>query len=63
MAKYIMKQYVAVVGGESALNSVDSMYAMGQVKMATLEFSAGERGVNSNNNNEKIVKVKVKMKG
>ena len=34
MAKYIVKQYVAAVGGERALNSVDSMYAMGQVKMA-----------------------------
>ena len=32
MAKYIVKQYVAAVGGERALNSVDSMYAMGQVK-------------------------------
>lgn len=64
MAKYIMKQYVAAVGGERALNSVDSMYAMGQVKMATSEFSSGERGVNSNNNNKKMVKVKnVEMKG
>ena len=47
MAKYIVKQYVAAVGGERALNSVDSMYAMGQVKMATSEFSAGEGSVNS----------------
>jgi hypothetical protein len=60
MAKYIMKQYVAAVGGERAWNSVDSMYAMGQVKMANSEFSAGERDVNSNNNNEKMVKVKMK---
>jgi hypothetical protein len=66
MAKYIMKQYVAAVGGERALNSVDSMYAMGQVKMATSEFSAGEGGVNSNNNNnnKKMMKVKnMEMKG
>ena len=38
MAKYIVKQYVAAVGGERALNSVDSMYAMGQVKMATSDI-------------------------
>ncbi|KAE9594349.1 hypothetical protein Lal_00001260 [Lupinus albus] len=60
MAKYIVKQYVAAVGGERALNSVDSMYAMGQVKMATLEFSSGEGNVT----NKKIVKVKnMDMKG
>ncbi|RDY06888.1 hypothetical protein CR513_09056, partial [Mucuna pruriens] len=60
MAKYIVKQYVAAVGGERALNCVDSMYAMGQVKMATSEFSAGEGSVNS----KKVVKVKnLPMKG
>ncbi|KAK1571482.1 hypothetical protein Q3G72_017895 [Acer saccharum] len=42
MAKYIVKQYIAAVGGEKALNSVDSMYAMGKVKMAASEFCAGE---------------------
>ncbi|KAK7290098.1 hypothetical protein RIF29_04278 [Crotalaria pallida] len=60
MAKYIVKQYVAAVGGERALNSVDSMYAMGQVKLATSEFSAGEGSVT----NKKMVKVKnLEMKG
>ncbi len=60
MAKYIVKQYVAAVGGERALNSVDSMYAMGQVKMATSEFSTGEGSMNS----KKMVKVKnLQMKG
>ena len=60
MAKYIVKQYVAAVGGERALNCVDSMYAMGQVKMATTEFSAGEGSVNS----KKVLKVKnLQMKG
>ncbi|KAK7387430.1 hypothetical protein VNO78_28236 [Psophocarpus tetragonolobus] len=60
MAKYIVKQYVAAVGGERALNCVDSMYAMGQVKMAASEFSAGEGSVNS----KKAVKVKnLQMKG
>src|ERR1044072_347569 len=55
MAKYILKQYVAAVGGERALNSVESMYAMGQVKMVTSEFSAGEGSVKSH---KKVVKVK-----
>ncbi|KAK7305821.1 hypothetical protein VNO77_43733 [Canavalia gladiata] len=60
MAKYIVKQYVAAVGGEGALNSVESMYAMGQVKMGTTEFCAGEASVNS----KKVVKMKkLQMKG
>nr|TKS16729.1 uncharacterized protein D5086_0000015600 [Populus alba] len=42
MAKYIVQQYIAAVGGERALNSVDSMYAMGKVKMVASEFCAGE---------------------
>ncbi|KAM7272130.1 hypothetical protein ACFE04_031344 [Oxalis oulophora] len=54
MAKYILKQYIASVGGEKAINSVDSMYAMGKVKMATSEFCAGEGSLN----NSKVVKVK-----
>ncbi|XVE52579.1 hypothetical protein DITRI_Ditri02bG0132900 [Diplodiscus trichospermus] len=53
MAKYIVKQYIAAVGGEKALNSIDSMYAMGKVKMAASEFSAGEGSMNN-----KIVKVR-----
>ncbi|KAL2333319.1 hypothetical protein Fmac_014532 [Flemingia macrophylla] len=61
MAKYIVKQYVAAVGGERALNCVDSMYAMGQVKIGTSEFCAGEGSVN---NSKKVVKVKnLQMKG
>lgn len=59
MAKYIVKQYVAAVGGESALNSVESMYAMGEVRVGS-EFSAGEECVSS----KKMGKVKkVQMKG
>ncbi|MED6181765.1 hypothetical protein PIB30_022365 [Stylosanthes scabra] len=63
MAKYIVKQYVAAVGGERALDLVESMYAMGQVRMGTTEFSAGagDGGNNGNNNNhyyKKIMKVK-----
>ncbi|KAL7155270.1 hypothetical protein ABFS83_03G063600 [Erythranthe nasuta] len=32
-AKYIVQQYLAATGGLSALNSINSMYAVGQVKM------------------------------
>ncbi|KAL5734605.1 hypothetical protein ACOSP7_032466 [Xanthoceras sorbifolium] len=53
MAKYIVKQYIAAAGGEKALNSVDSMYAMGKVKMAASEFCAGEGSLS-----DKVVKVK-----
>lgn len=42
MAKYIIEQYIAAAGGDNALNSIDSMYAMGKVRMATLEFSTGD---------------------
>ncbi|KAJ6432573.1 hypothetical protein OIU84_019749 [Salix udensis] len=59
MAKYIVQQYIAAVGGERALNSVDSMYAMGKVKMAASEFCAGEGSLNSN----KIMKVKNQRHG
>lgn len=53
MAKYIVKQYIASVGGEKALNSIDSMYAMGKVKMAASEFCAGEGSLN-----DKLMKVR-----
>ncbi|KAF5800056.1 hypothetical protein HanXRQr2_Chr07g0311661 [Helianthus annuus] len=42
MAKYIVQQYIAAAGGENALNSVDSMYAVGKVKMVASEFNAGD---------------------
>lgn len=42
MAKYIVQQYIAASGGEHALNSIDSMYAMGKVKMAASEFISGD---------------------
>ncbi|KAL3523927.1 hypothetical protein ACH5RR_016761 [Cinchona calisaya] len=41
MAKYIVQQYVAATGGESALNAIHSMYAMGKIKMATTEVIEG----------------------
>ncbi|KAE8671914.1 HSP20 chaperones superfamily protein [Hibiscus syriacus] len=53
MAKYIVKQYIAAVGGEKALGAIDSMYAMGKVRMAASEFTSGEGSVNN-----KIVKAR-----
>lgn len=67
MAKYIVQQYIAATGGEKALNSVDSMYAMGKVKMAASEFIAGEgmsNNLSSNNNkNGKVMKIKSARNG
>ncbi|KAH8501471.1 hypothetical protein H0E87_016319 [Populus deltoides] len=59
MAKYIVQQYIAAVGGERALNSVDSIYAMGKVKMEASEFCAGEGSLNSN----KVLRVKNQSHG
>ncbi|XP_003528530.2 uncharacterized protein [Glycine max] len=36
-AKYIVQQYVAATGGVAALNSLESMYAMGQVRICGSE--------------------------
>ncbi|KDP44846.1 hypothetical protein JCGZ_01346 [Jatropha curcas] len=59
MAKYIVQQYIAAVGGEKALNSIDSMYAMGKVKMGASEFCAGEGSLKDS----KVVKMKNLMNG
>ena len=65
MAKYIVKQYVAAVGGESALNRIESMYAMGHVRMAASEFSSEEESLNSHKKRvkEKSVVAKEEMGG
>ena len=44
-AKYIVQQYIAAIGGSLALNSVESMYAVGQVKMAASEIHQGDDSV------------------
>ncbi|XP_058068890.1 uncharacterized protein LOC131218227 [Magnolia sinica] len=44
-AKYIVQQYIAATGGQAALNSVNSMYAIGKVKMGASEFHMGEESV------------------
>ncbi|XP_027332867.1 uncharacterized protein LOC113847786 [Abrus precatorius] len=54
MAKYIVKQYVAAVGGESALNAVESMYAMGEVRIGSSEFWGGEEGYASSKKMKKV---------
>ncbi|KAL6554628.1 hypothetical protein OROHE_007367 [Orobanche hederae] len=50
MAKYIVQQYIAAAGGEHALNSIESMYAIGKVKMAAAELVAGEDQFSLKNN-------------
>lgn len=42
MAKYIIQQYIAASGGKTALSSINSMYAVGKVRMTASEFSSGE---------------------
>ncbi|KAH0462826.1 hypothetical protein IEQ34_010401 [Dendrobium chrysotoxum] len=40
-AKYILQQYIAATGGQAALMSVQSMYAVGKVRMSASEFHMG----------------------
>ncbi|KAL5711699.1 hypothetical protein ACHQM5_013955 [Ranunculus cassubicifolius] len=51
-AKYIIQQYIAATGGLQALNSVHSMYAIGQVKMSATEFHMGDDAVKAKGNGE-----------
>ncbi|KAF4347279.1 uncharacterized protein LOC115700631 [Cannabis sativa] len=44
-AKYILQQYLAATGGLGALNSINSMYAVGQVKMRGSEMKEGDDSV------------------
>ena len=37
-AKYIVQQYIAATGGQTALSSVNSMCAIGEVKISASEF-------------------------
>nr|GMD93740.1 uncharacterized protein LOC109170414 [Ipomoea batatas] len=41
-AKYIVQQYVAATGGNAALNSMNSMYAVGEVKMTTSSMNQSD---------------------
>jgi Protein of unknown function (DUF620) len=40
-AKYIIQQYIAATGGQVALQSVESMYAVGKIHMSASEFHTG----------------------
>ncbi|PKA64407.1 hypothetical protein AXF42_Ash009629 [Apostasia shenzhenica] len=40
-AKYILHQYIAAMGGQAVLMSVQSMYAVGKVRMNASEFHMG----------------------
>lgn len=51
-AKYIVQQFVAATGGPVALNSVSSMYAVGQVKMAGSEMQEGDNSVRTGGKSE-----------
>ncbi|XP_034909708.1 uncharacterized protein [Populus alba] len=51
-AKYIVQQYIAAIGGPLALNSVKSMYAVGQVKMAASEMHQGDDSVHAEGKSE-----------
>ncbi|KAF3795511.1 hypothetical protein EJ110_NYTH00067 [Nymphaea thermarum] len=52
MAKYILEQYIAAVGGHAALDRMKSMYAMGKVKMMTSELHTGSKVVKAKNMNK-----------
>lgn len=39
-----MQQYVAATGGHAALNSMNSMYAVGEVKMTTSDMNQSSGG-------------------
>ncbi|XP_029116957.1 uncharacterized protein [Elaeis guineensis] len=55
MAKYIIQQYIAASGGEQALKSVNSMYAMGKVRMTASEVVTGN-GSNTGHTSKKVTK-------
>ncbi|KAL3820525.1 hypothetical protein ACJIZ3_006430 [Penstemon smallii] len=44
-AKYIVQQYIAATGGQPALNAVNSMCAIGQVKISSSDFHQGDENV------------------
>lgn len=48
-AQYIVHQYIAASGGQKALNSINNLYAMGNVKMVTSEFETGNKVVRTRN--------------
>lgn len=51
-AKYILQQYIAATGGQTALQSLHSMYAIGKVKMSASEFHMGDQSVQTASNKQ-----------
>ncbi|KAJ3696179.1 hypothetical protein LUZ60_001556 [Juncus effusus] len=53
-AKYIIHQYIAATGGQRTLQSVDSMYAVGKLRMSASEFHRGseDKGMKPKGNSE-----------
>ncbi|XP_010256745.1 PREDICTED: uncharacterized protein LOC104597053 [Nelumbo nucifera] len=60
MAKYIVQQYIAATGGEKVLSSIDSMYAMGKVKMLA---TGNTNHIINNGNNKKMAMANKKNGG
>lgn len=46
-AKYIVQQFVAATGGLAALNALESMYAVGQVRMLGSDMQYGDDSVHT----------------
>ncbi|KAI3665495.1 hypothetical protein L6452_44122 [Arctium lappa] len=51
-AKYIVQQYMAAIGGQPALNTVQSLCAVGQIKISASDFHQGDEAVNSKSRDE-----------
>ncbi|XXG45582.1 hypothetical protein AAC387_Pa02g0630 [Persea americana] len=51
-AKYIVHQYIAATGGQVALSSVNSYYAIGKVRMSASEFQGGDESVHLKGNGD-----------
>ncbi|KAJ4792381.1 DUF620 family protein (DUF620) [Rhynchospora pubera] len=53
-AMYIIQQYIAATGGQAALQSVESMYAVGKIHMSASEFQTGmeDEGTRQKGNSE-----------
>ncbi|KAF3446300.1 hypothetical protein FNV43_RR11479 [Rhamnella rubrinervis] len=51
-AKYIVQQYVAATGGLTVLNSLNSMYAVGQVKMVGSAMHEGDYSIHARGKGE-----------
>ncbi|XP_031400157.1 uncharacterized protein LOC116210430 [Punica granatum] len=51
-AKYIVQQYTAAIGGQQAMNSVNSMCVTGQVKINASDFHQGEESIDGKSTQE-----------